>query len=173
MYQNYNQIKSVLIYLQLCLLLILDGSPNNLIVKKFLFSSHVLPKIKQCYVHVSCLIHEGSDIKQLSRYRHIKGFYGMDVYFNSVFDFHGITQTCWQTCDANDNVNAYRIDPSIFPKPSLEYRDNKTRPKFLEVAEFFGCVDVCQSTNESNRLQLLFPIGLGCKLRHSYKYFIF
>ena len=35
----------------------------------------------------------------------------------------------------------------------------------LEVADFFGCVDICQSTNESERLTILFPIGLGGKYK--------
>jgi len=81
----------------------------------------------------------------------------MDVNFNSVFDFNRITQGCWKICDSDNGINTYKGDPYIFPS----YRDKSTEADFLEVAQFFGCVDICQSTNESKRLALLFPIGLG------------
>ena len=83
----------------------------------------------------------------------------MDVSFNFLLDFHGITQSCWKTCDSDNGSKQYDVDSSIFPS----YRDKSTVPEFIEVAEFFGCVDICQSTNESKRLTLLFPIGLGGK----------
>jgi hypothetical protein len=84
----------------------------------------------------------------------------MDVNLKSVFDFNRITQGCWKICDSDNGLNAYQADPSTLPS----YRDKGTFPDFLEVAGFFGCVDTCQSTNESKRLALLFPIGLGGKL---------
>ena len=88
----------------------------------------------------------------------------MDVNFNSVFNFNRITQGCWKICDSDNGLNAYQADSSTFPS----YRDTSTFPDFLEVAGFFGCVDICQSTNESKRLALLFPIGLGGKLHCFY-----
>jgi len=78
------------------------------------------------------------------------------IHLNSVFDFYGITQGCWKTCDTEFGVNEYKVDHFPFPV----YRDEATRPAFNEVADFFGCVDVCQNSRESEKLALLFPIGL-------------
>ena len=83
----------------------------------------------------------------------------MDVSFTSVLNFDGITRSCWKTCDSDVGLTEYRPNRSTFPS----YRDKNTLAEFLEVADFFGCVDICQSANESERLTLLFPIGLGGK----------
>ena len=83
----------------------------------------------------------------------------MDVSFTSVLNFDGITRSCWKTCDSDVGLKEYRPNRSTFPS----YRDKNTLAEFLEVADFFGCVDICQSANESERLTLLFPIGLGGK----------
>ena len=82
------------------------------------------------------------------------------IHLNSVFDFYGITQGCWKTCDTEFGVNEYKVDHFPFPV----YRDEATRPAFNEVADFFGCVDVCQNSRESEKLALLFPIGLFGKI---------
>ena len=85
----------------------------------------------------------------------------MDVSFTSVLDFDGITRSCWKICDSDVGLKEYKVNRSTFPL----YRDDNTRAAFHEVADFFGCVDICQSTNESERLTLLFPIGLGGKYK--------
>ena len=86
----------------------------------------------------------------------------MDVSFTSVLNFDGITRTCWKTCDSDVGLKEYKVNRSSFPS----YRDKNTLSEFLEVADFFGCVDICQSTNESERLTILFPVGLGGKYRN-------
>ena len=90
----------------------------------------------------------------------------MDINLISAFDFHGIAPSCWKTCDSTNGVyngmhDNYEVDYSTFPV----YRgtDPKKRQDFLEVASFFGCVDICQSTSESKRFALLVPICLGGK----------
>ena len=83
----------------------------------------------------------------------------MEVNLFSAFDFHSIAQHCWKTCDSKNGIYEFEVDDSSFPP----YRDRNTFPEFLEVANFFGCVDICQTSNESKKFALLVPICLGCE----------
>ena len=83
----------------------------------------------------------------------------MDVNSISAFDFDGITQGCWKTCDSKNGLYSYEADSSFFPL----YRDPNTLSEFLEVVKFFGCVDICQSTFNSKRFAFLAPICIGGK----------
>lgn len=70
------------------------------------------------------------------------------------FDYSGIRQSCWLTCDGSE------VPPEYLPHSLPVYRDDSTRDQFVSVATFFGCLDNCEGQYDSKRITFIIPMVL-------------
>ena len=69
------------------------------------------------------------------------------------FSSNEISQSCWSMC-RNEQVISHELLPSLLPI----YRDDETRSDYELVANFFYCMDACDTRYMVKRMTLALPI---------------